>query len=265
MRERPRRWTRLGLGAALLGAAGLAACGGAGGDAGETAEIASAGIQPETGDISEGEGGDTSYGVATAEGVRLLSAEKRVAFMSGQVEAGLALYRAGQAEQAAVHLLQPVSSLNASERGGLDALGFKPDAFTRVSTAVEAGVPSEEIEPLLAAAEENITLLQQNAGGRATDLALFLMDVCAEEYQAGVLDSEIIRLNAYQNAYGFAVAARDYASRIEGTDTAALRLELELLVRMWPNDGPVEAAAVAPVATIAAQIARVKLELSMLE
>ena len=63
------------------------------------------------------------------EEMQKLAVEKRVAFMSGHVVAGLTLYRAGAPEQAAKHLLHPVSETHAAERAGIDALGFKADVL----------------------------------------------------------------------------------------------------------------------------------------
>lgn len=77
-------------GIALLCAAGavLAACGDSGSQPAET----------------------DSTGHAAME---TLPVQFRVAFMSGHVEAGLALYRAGAPDQAARHLLHPVSETHA--------------------------------------------------------------------------------------------------------------------------------------------------------
>lgn len=49
--------------------------------------------------------------------------------MSGQVAAGIALYRAGESEAAAPHLLHPVSETHADERAGLAELGFDAAPF----------------------------------------------------------------------------------------------------------------------------------------
>ena len=151
----PKRWISLGLGAALLGTAGLAACGGEGGEAGETGETGDSAVHGEAGEagahtethaestapeaayageggeMGEGEGGEGEGGgvVSTAGGVRVLPVEKRVAFMSGHVEAGLALYRAGFPEMAAKHLMHPVSETHSEERAGIDAFGFEQDLF----------------------------------------------------------------------------------------------------------------------------------------
>ena len=121
-----------------------------------------------------------------------LTVEKRIAFMSGHVEAGLALYRAGKPEQAAKHLLHPVSEMHEAERVGIDSLGFNAEVFKSVSKALAEGKSAIEIEQMLKEAEENIMLIQKNAGGNLKDIITFLMETTVAEYKAGVSDGKII-------------------------------------------------------------------------
>lgn len=167
-----------------------------------------------------------------------LPVEKRVAFMSGHVEAGLALYRAGKPEQAAQHLLHPVSETHQAERAGIDSLGFKADLFKSVSKALDAGRPATEIEPMLVEAEENITLLQKNSGGDVAELITFLMEKVDEEYNAGVSDGMIVEAGEYQDAFGFSIVALKMAKRMEGEKATSLVEEASKLVSMWPEIGP---------------------------
>ena len=191
-----KRWTQLGLGAALAGTLALSACGG--GEAGEAAEAGSeiAGPVGEAGEGGEGEGGESGHGVDT------LSVEKRVAFMSGHVAAGLALYRAGAPDQAAKHLLHPVSETHAAERAGIDALGFEGPYFVQVSEALDAGKSASEVEPLLAQADANMSLVRANAGGDPKELIAFLMDTVVEEY---TVDRKSTRLNSSHDQVSYAV------------------------------------------------------------
>lgn len=249
----PKRWIRHGLGAALLGSTALVACGGSGG--------APVKADPPAADAPasmEGEGG-ASPGHASME---VLPIDKRVAFMSGHVAAGLALYRAGAPEQAARHLLHPVSETHAAERAGIDALGFDAAIFENVSAALDAGKSAEEIAPQLDAAEANINLLQENADADPFGQIDFLMDTCLEEYMIGVVNGVVENAGEYQDAYGFSVVARDIAKRLGTAQSEPLVMELELLVRMWPSQGPLGDSIPAPVSEIAAQVSRVKLELS---
>jgi hypothetical protein len=168
-----------------------------------------------------------------------LSPAKKIAFMSGHVAAGLALYRAGKLDQAAPHLMHPVSETHQKERAGIDSLGFKPEVFKLVSKALDEDRPASEIEPMLVAAEANILLLQQNAGGNPNEIIAFLMEKVAEEYQAGVSNQTIIESGEYQDAFGFSVVALTISKRSDKGTASQRTKELIKLVKMWPEAGPI--------------------------
>ena len=262
----PKRWIGLGLSAALLGSTALAACGGPGSEpvkadppapklAGAPASMAGEGGEG-------GEGGGEGGASAGHADMQTLPVDRRIAFMSGHVAAGLALYRAGAPDQAAPHLLHPVSETHAAERAGIDALGFDAAIFENVSAALDEGKSAAEIAPQLDAAEANISLLQENANADPVGQIDFLMDTCIDEYKIGVVNGVIDNAGEYQDAYGFSVVARDIAKRLGTPESEPLVMELELLVRMWPANGPLADSTPAPVSEIAAQVSRVKLELS---
>jgi len=163
---------------------------------------------------------------------------KRLAFMSGHVEAGLALYRAGQTKMAAPHLLHPVSETHASERVGLDALGFNGAVFEAVSTALEHGQAATEIEPLLQAAEANLALLADKAGGNPTEIISYLMETILEEYAIGVQSGQVTDPGEYQDAFGFTKVALKTASKLEGQGSEELHQALSDLLALWP-DSPI--------------------------
>tara|TARA_B100000809_G_scaffold242759_1_gene267144 strand:- start:2527 stop:3279 length:753 start_codon:yes stop_codon:yes gene_type:complete len=167
-----------------------------------------------------------------------LSVEKRIAFMSGHVEAGLALYRAGKPDQASRHLMHPVSETHQAERAGIDALGFTPEVFKSVSIALDQGRPASEIEPMLVKAEENILLLQKNSGGDLIEIITFLMEKVVEEYNEGVSDGKIVEAGEYQDAFGFSVVALKMSKRIKSDRSKQLVEEAMKLVKMWPEIGP---------------------------
>lgn len=193
--------------------------------------------------------------VETEEGhsMEVLSIEKRVAFMSGHVETGLALYRAGKPDQAAKHLLHPVSETHQAERAGIDALGFTPEVFKSVSKALEEGKPASEIEPMLSKAEENIYLLQKNAGGDVDEIIEFLMESVVEEYNAGVNDGKIVEPGEYQDAFGFALVALKMSKRTEHGKSEQLIEELTKLVKIWPEGGPIAESIPEPVEDVVEQ------------
>ena len=206
--------------------------------------------QAHKGDHKEEHKGD-HHGMAT------LPVEKRVAFMSGHVVAGLTLYRAGAPDQAAKHLLHPVSETHKAERAGIDALGFTPEVFEAVSKALDAGRPAKEIEPMLQKAEANMTLLQKNAGGKATEIIAYLMDTVNEEYAVGVKKGVITDPGEYQDAFGFSVVALNTAKRMDQSKAKALVTQLQSLVNMWPKGGPLAKSTPKPVKEVAAQTAQV--------
>ena len=188
------------------------------------------------------------------EEMQKLAVEKRVAFMSGHVVAGLTLYRAGAPDQAAKHLLHPVSETHAAERAGIDALGFKGDVFEAVSKALDEGKPAAEVEPMLKEAEENIALLQKNAGGDAADIIRFLMETVDEEYAIGVKEGKITDPGEYQDAFGFSMIALEISKQQNNADLVS---SVEALVKMWPEKGPLADSTPTAVADVTSQTAKV--------
>ncbi|MEM6914679.1 MAG: hypothetical protein AAF511_11960 [Pseudomonadota bacterium] len=278
-----KKWAGLGLGTAALSAS-LAACGSEEGEAhhdhdhgaaehahagemgedshdhsgGEQGEAASAGGESGEGEGGEGEGGEGEGGEA-GYAPETLEVPERLAFMSGHVEAGLALYRAGEASMAAPHLLHPVSETHEAEREGLDALGFQPSVFEAVSKALEDGLPAEDIEPQLAAAEANLAQMAAQAGGDPVATISFLMDTIVEEYTVAITDGAISDPGEYQDAYGFAIVARQRAVALDPT-ADDLIAEIDTLIALW-SEGPVPVDDPAPVGQVTAQTSRVALAL----
>ncbi|MEM9285546.1 MAG: hypothetical protein AAGA39_06645 [Pseudomonadota bacterium] len=277
-----KKWAGLGLGTAAL-SVGLAACGAEEGEAhhehgaaehthaGEMGEgegehgAADHAAGEQGGEYGEGEGGEGEGGEGEGgEGEggyapETLEIPERLAFMSGHVKAGLALYRAGEPEMAAPHLLHPVSETHAAEQEGLDALGFQPEVFEAVSQALEEGRPAEEIEPQLAAAEANLATMAAQAGGDPITTIRFLMDTIVEEYTIAITDGAISDAGEYQDAYGFAVVARERAVALDPS-AEDLIAEIDTLIGLWP-DGPVPVDTPAPVGQVTAQTSRVALAL----
>jgi len=193
----------------------------------------------ETSQNVEAKTSDMQQSMHKAEGghdMETLSVPFRLAFMSGHVQAGLSLYRAGEPEMAAPHLLHPVSETHQAERAGLDALGFTPDVFESVSEALEAGRPASEIEPDLLKAEANLKAMAEAACGDKADIIRFLMDTIVEEYTIAITDGVVSDPGEYQDAYGFAVVAKDHAMSLNDT---ALIGEIESLLALWPSEAPI--------------------------
>lgn len=167
-------------------------------------------------------------------GVDVLPLPKRLAFMTGHVEAGLALYRAGESAMAAKHLLHPVSETHAAERIGLDALGFDGDLFTTVADALDKHIPAQQIEPLLLAAEQNLASVAARAGGDVREIIAFLMDTVAEEYAIGVRDGVVSDPGEYQDAFGFTRVAIARSSALNDAVRSSVQMRLAALLEIWP-------------------------------
>jgi len=235
---------------ALLTSTLLVACGGGSKKAALTTEITT-----PTHDMAQHE----EHGEHNME---TLAVEKRVAFMSGHVEAGLALYRAGAPDQAAKHLLHPVSETHAAERAGIDALGFTADVFESVSKSLEEGQAASEIEPMLQKAEANTALLRENAGGDPSEIIAYLMDTVIEEYSIGVTDGLITDPGEYQDAYGFSIVAWKTAKTLQTPSAENTVKALEALVALWPENGPLADSTPTAVSEVVAQAKNVAESLS---
>ena len=93
-------------------------------------------------EISASEGASEPSNAVSSTSADALPRPLRLAFMAGHVRAGMALYRAGELEMAAPHLLHPVSETHQAEREGLEELGFDHSLYVRVSRALEANRPA---------------------------------------------------------------------------------------------------------------------------
>lgn len=188
----------------------------------------------------------------------------RAAYIAGRVTAADMLYRMGHESDAVVHLKRPVEQLYAIDGPGLDALGFRADLVNAAAGAMDVGRPSDEVEGLLAEANANLTDVLGASGERPQGLVSFLMRACAEAYEAGIDRGDIVNAEAYQASYGYALAARDLVAALDAETYGDLRLELDILVLMWPASGPVEGSAPPPEIRMAEQFSRIKIALARL-
>jgi hypothetical protein len=257
-------WTGLGLGTVLLGTSLVACSSPSDQIQEENAEVSM------TTDVSEpaqkvksieyGEGGESGESGTSGGSMEVLPIENRLAFMTGHVEAGLALYRAGKLEQAAPHLLHPVSETHQSERQGLDALGFEASLFKSVSEALSQGRPASEIQAELIAAEANLNSVAKKAGGSHADIIRFLMDKVVEEYSVALNDGVISEPGEYQDAFGFAVVARAHAEQLNVHYKTAVLEEINELISFWP-EAPIPSPSPTSVAQVIAKASAVQLAL----
>lgn len=253
----PKLWIRLGLGAVLFGTASLAACGG---EPGEAARPRPEGPIAET--VGPGDE-EAEQGEAALDPALLLPVEERVALISGRVAAADALARSGAVQDAATQLRLAITDIKPGGLPRLQKEGFDPVLLESAAGRLESG---ELAEAELQAVDEHMQALRQAAGGDAKALVSYLIRHCGRTYKNAVsFNNEIVDNSLYQESYGYAVMAREYSDRIDSDDAGDLRLELELLVRMWPQEGPLAGTLPAPLMNFASQISRIELALSTLQ
>lgn len=249
MNIKTQRLKGLGLSAALLCSAALAGCS-SDETAGEKGEEADQTVAEHAAHEAIDEGGEAGHDMHS------LPVEKRLAFMTGHVRAGIALYRAGEPKMAAPHLLHPVSETHQSERAGLDKLGFDASVFETVSAALDAGKPASEVDAQLAAAEANLEAVAKKAGGDTEDIIRYLMAVIVEEYTIAITDGVVSDPGEYQDSWGFAQVAKSRAAALPETTRDGVLAEIDALITLWPA-APVPNDTPTPVAQVVAQTARV--------
>ena len=172
-----------------------------------------------------------------AHEMSVLPPEFRLAFMTGHVKAGLALYRLGELNMAAPHLLHPVSETHKQERMGLEKFGFNSAPFIQVSEALKSQQAASEIEPLLQQADANLYDVSQKMGGNPADIINFLLDTIIDEYSIAITGGKITDLGEYQDAYGFQVVVQSQAATLSDDKRDSLAPALADLEALW-LDGP---------------------------
>ena len=161
----------------------------------------------------------------------------RLAFMTGHVKAGLALYRLGELDMAAPHLLHPVSETHKVERMGLEKFGFNSAPFIKVSEALKSQEAASEVESLLQKSDANLYYVSQQIGGNSSDIINFLLDTIIDEYSIAVTGGKITDLGEYQDAYGFQVVVQSQAATLSDSKRDSLAPALADLEALW-LDGP---------------------------
>lgn len=186
-----------------------------------------------------------------------LPANQRAALAHARAVTAIALYRAGEAEGAAVHAGRIDAGAHPGLMVGLDTMGFDPAAVAAVAAAPEDEAAAEAARVMLAAMRPGMT-------GDVKATTEFLMKQLASEYEAGADAGTIVDLAAYQTAYGLAVTARDIVAAQDPEVYGKLSLDLEILVRMWPGNGPLATYTPAPDTEMAAALSNVKSALASL-
>jgi hypothetical protein len=205
--------------------------------------------------------GDTLLDLTT------LPLEKRVALHSAEIRAALALWNAGHANEAALHFDGALAKASPRLIAGFDALGYDADSLSALRDAAAAGDAADDHADAIAKEEAASIARIEAAGGEVADIISFLVTTCVVEYRASVTPSELLSEAGYARAWGRAQIAHDLiAARVDGPDhpSADALLQAQLLVRLWPREGPVLGSVPAPLSLVDSQAARVNLEAASL-
>ena len=149
----------------------------------------------------------------------------RLSLMAAHLRVGEAVYAAGDREAALAHVPNPhhvfFEDLELEMAGSGDA-GFA-DELARTMDLMAAGVPAAEIAPGF----EKMQARLREAAARTPPLARLeiatdLLRTAADKYGSAVKCGVLEDLPEYQDALGFAQAAREIAAGVAGSDDPAV-------------------------------------------
>ncbi|OYX44966.1 MAG: hypothetical protein B7Z02_02700 [Rhodobacterales bacterium 32-67-9] len=217
-RVSPSAWTTLTLAGAAVGLAisGPAAAAGFG-NGPEKLWLAQA--------TEGGEGGEGGEAGASAGGDEVVEFLTDLGLIEGHLRAGVALYRAGLADQAATHMKHPQDEIYdelSYHIADFGAEGFA-EQLTALAGAVEAGAPVETVDAALADVLREIAEAREHANASEAAEAQAMVAIlrqAADEYAEGVKDGTVTELHEYQDAWGFVEVAREQAVHMAGEDDA---------------------------------------------
>jgi len=224
-RVKPRLWTAVG----TLAAAGLVNA------PAEPAKADGAGAFPATIQLAQaGEGEGEGEGEGAALGTTEADFLAALGFMEGHLRAGMALYEAGDLEDAKTHMGHPIEEKYDAVAEPLERRGFgglRGD-IEALAAAAEAEQPFAEIEPLFAQVHSMLDEVRAaSPGGDAARLqALALLTrIAAQEYEIAVDGGKVSNFHEYQDAWGFLRAVEIEAQALaddEREDVAAAAREI---------------------------------------
>lgn len=213
-------WTTLTLAGAALGLA-------VAGPAAASVGIGGAAAGPEELWLAQAtEGGEAGEAGATAGGDEVVDFLMDLGLIEGHLRAGVALYRAGLADQAASHMKHPQDEIYdelSFHLADFGAEGFAAE-LTALAQSVEDGKPADVVEAALADVVTKIAKARDRAN--ATEAAeaqaiVAILRQAADEYGEGVSNGKVTLLHEYQDAWGFVEVVRAQAAHMAGEDDAA--------------------------------------------
>ncbi|HRE42855.1 MAG TPA: hypothetical protein PKY87_02670 [Terricaulis sp.] len=143
----------------------------------------------------------------------------------GHLQAGAALYAAGEAAMAATHMKHPEDELYAQLKPALPAWGATDfaGALQALAASVEGRAAPSQVEADLANVRAAIDAAADASNPSARELLLAsaaTLRTAADEFDIALTDSAVTDIHEYQDAYGFMITTLEYLTRFESTDPA---------------------------------------------
>ncbi|MCR6643647.1 MAG: hypothetical protein NVV62_03510 [Terricaulis sp.] len=167
----------------------------------------------------------------TAEAAADFSTDKpaylaQLMLIRGHLQAGAALYAAGEAAMAATHMKHPEDELYAQLKPALPAWGATDfaGALQALAASVEGRAAASQVETDLANVRAAIDAAADASNPSARELLLAsaaTLRTAAEEFDIALTDSAVTDVHEYQDAYGFMTTTLEYLNRFEAADAAA--------------------------------------------
>ena len=172
----------------------------------------------------------------------------QLGLIRGHLRVGHALLELGAGAAAATHSKHPSDELYADLEDAFAArgkAGFAP-ALSDLATAFEAGdldaasAAHNAVKEAIADAESAVALNPE----KGANVILGLLRTAAWEYGIGIVDGEVANAHEYQDAWGFAQTAKDWAATLAESGEAhvftAIQARLNELDDLWPTLTPTE-------------------------
>lgn len=242
------RRLKLLTGLSTIAAAGAFALGGCG--ASNDAEtVAAAPVdhgahQPSGGESAGAESEGAGAVDAATDNVAYIS---QLLQMRGHLQAGVALYRAGETAQAITHMKHPKDELYANLVPAFTARGYAGFAseLEDLSAAVQSGASAADVDARLEAARAGIDGAISAAGASSRDEMLAFSAVvrtAGEEFDIGVKDGAIVNIHEYQDAYGFMTTVSDRLAAMTAPELQdavdKLRAQTDIALAVAPTATP---------------------------
>jgi hypothetical protein len=237
----------------------------AGGEGGEGGEGGG-----EGGEGGEGGGGSGPFGGLSSD----QSLAARLHLMRGHLRIGEELYHAGKAADAQPHFMHPLEEIYPDIHEELEEQGTDEEFERRLKDLMSASRGDDagkfdaalaEVRSSINNAEKSIAAAREENPVFGFEVAVSLLEIAAEEYEASLHENRIVNVVEYQDSLGFVLEAEDIlqadADAYRRSDSEAFERVMAALgdlKKAWPTTEPPHQAAMTH-GEVLADISRINL------